>query len=160
MEELSVKKYDKLIFVSRGDTVMGPIAEAILSSKYLLGELEVTSRGVVVLFPEPINTKAEAVLASKGLTMSSHMSAPLTKEDFGERTLFLTMTEELREDVMEAFPTANKELVRSLSEYVNEPWEPRNPYGGTLLDYGTCFEDLEALISKLVVQLNEEELLC
>lgn len=46
-----MKKYDRLIFVSNGDTAEGPMAEAILRSKYLLEELTVLSKGVVVLFP-------------------------------------------------------------------------------------------------------------
>ena len=50
-----MKRYDRLIFVSSSDTSVGPMAEAILQSKYLLEELEITSKGVVVLFPEPIN---------------------------------------------------------------------------------------------------------
>ena len=61
-----MKKYDRLIFVSNSDTCRGPMAEAILKSKFLLSELEVESRGLVVLFPEPVNQKAEAILASHG----------------------------------------------------------------------------------------------
>ena len=67
-----MKKYDRLIFVSNSDTCRGPMAEAILKSKFLLSELEVESRGLVVLFPEPVNQKAEAILASHWLTMRSY----------------------------------------------------------------------------------------
>ena len=121
-----MRRYDKLIFVSNSDTAMGPMAEAILQSKYLLDELTIMSKGVVVLFPEPINPKAEAVLVSNGLTMKEHMSDPLTKEDF---------------------------------EDVGETQDVINPYGGALAEYGQCYAQLDALIKKLVVQLNEEELL-
>ncbi len=151
-----MKKYDELIFLSKDDTAEGPMCEAILRSKFLLEELEVTSRGLVVLFPEPVNPKAEAVLASKGLTMKEHMSEALSEEDFTDRTLMLAMTDELRKDVLDAFPTAKADLVHTLSEYVGEDWEPQDPYGGALVDYGNCFEELESLITKLVVLLNEE----
>ena len=40
-----MKKYDRLIFVSSSDTALGPMAEAILQSKFLLEELEITSKG-------------------------------------------------------------------------------------------------------------------
>ena len=92
-----MRRYDKLIFVSNSDTAMGPMAEAILQSKYLLDELTIMSKGVVVLFPEPINPKAEAVLVSNGLTMKEHMSDPLTKEDFEERTLILAVDETVKQ---------------------------------------------------------------
>lgn len=40
------------------------MAEAILRSKYLLEELTVLSKGVVVLFPEPINPKQRLCLSA------------------------------------------------------------------------------------------------
>ncbi|MCD7820182.1 MAG: phosphotyrosine protein phosphatase [Lachnospiraceae bacterium] len=155
-----MKKYDRLIFVSKSDTAAGPMAEAILQSKYLLEELDVTSKGLIVLFPEPINPKAEAVLVSNGLTMKGHMSDPLVREDFDERTLFLTFTEEIRQKVLETFSPEREDLVQVLHQYVGVSEGPQNPYGGSLADYGQCFAELEWMIRRLVVLLNEEELLC
>lgn len=153
-----MKRYDRLIFVSNSDTAMGPMAEAILQSKYLLDELEITSKGIVVLFPEPINPKAEAVLVSNGLTMKDHMSDPLVREDFDDRTLVLAVSESVRQKLQSEFEPEGA-LARVLNEYVGELQEVVNPYGGALVDYGQCFSQLEELISKLVVKLNEEELL-
>lgn len=155
-----MKRYDRLIFVTNGDTAMGPMAEAILQSKYLLEELEITSKGLVVLFPEPINPKAEAVLVSNGLTMQDHMSDPLEKEDFNDRTLIMTMCAADRLKVLKEFAPEHDELVCELSECVGADREVINPYGGSLADYGQCFLELETLITRLVIQLNEEELLC
>ena len=155
-----MKRYDRLIFVSSSDTSVGPIAEAILQSKYLLEELEITSKGVVVLFPEPINPKAEAILVSNGLTMKDHMSDPLVKEDAGERTLLLAVSEEVKQKVRTEFGDEFADSMQVLNTFVGVPQEIFNPYGGSLADYGQCFTELETLISKLVVQLNEEELLC
>lgn len=154
-----MKKYDRLIFVSNSDTAVAPMAEAIMRSKYLLDELSITSKGPVVLFPEPINPKAEAVLVSNGLTMKEHMSDPLVREDFNERTLVLAMDKSVRQKVLSEFIPEGIH-VYTLNEYVGVGGEVTNPYGGALSDYGQCFAELEALISKLVVQLNEEELLC
>lgn len=153
-----MKRYDRLIFVSTSDTAIGPMAQAILESKYLLEELAVTSKGVVVLFPEPINPKAEAVLVSNGLSMKDHMSDPLVREDFDGRTLVLAVSRSVREKVLHEFEAEDGEIF-ALSDFVGESWEPMDPYGGALADYGQCFAQLETLISKLVVQLNEEELL-
>ena len=55
-----MKRYDKLIFATNSDTSVGPMAQAIMQSKYLLDVLDIESKGMVVLFPEPINPKAEA----------------------------------------------------------------------------------------------------
>ncbi len=154
-----MRRYDRLIFVSNSDTALGPMAEAILQSKFLLDVLEVTSRGAVVLFPEPVNPKAEAVLVSNGLTMKDHMSAPLLAEDFDERTLILVTDGSVRQKLQNQFGEL-AEGIQTLGEFVGDAREPSNPYGGSLADYGVCFGELDVLIAKLVLQLNEEELLC
>ena len=153
-----MKKYDRLIFVSNSDTCRGPMAEAILKSKFLLSELEVESRGLVVLFPEPVNQKAEAILASHGLTMKDHTAKMLEQEDFDERTLILVMEDALKQRIFQEHE--NVQNTWQLSEYINEETDVTEPVGGSLADYGACYELLDCMISSLVVVLNEEELLC
>ena len=153
-----MKKYDRLIFVSNSDTCRGPMAEAILKSKYLLSELEVESRGLVVLFPEPVNQKAEAILASHGLTMKDHTAKMLEQEDFDERTLILVMEDALKQRIFQEHE--NVQNTWQLSEYIKEETDVTEPVGGSLADYGACYELLDCMISSLVVVLNEEELLC
>lgn len=153
-----MKKYDRLIFVSNSDTCRGPMAEAILKSKFLLSELEVESRGLVVLFPEPVNQKAEAILASHGLTMKDHTAKMLEQEDFDERTLILVMEDALKQRIFQEHE--NVQNTWKLSEYIKEETDVTEPVGGSLADYGACYELLDSMISNLVVVLNEEELLC
>ena len=153
-----MKKYDRLIFVSNSDTCRGPMAEAILKSKFLLSELEVESRGLVVLFPEPVNQKAEAILASHGLTMKDHTAKMLEQEDFDERTLILVMEDALKQRIFQEHE--NVQNTWQLSEYIEEETDVTEPVGGRLADYGACYELLDCMISSLVVVLNEEELLC
>ena len=153
-----MKKYDRLIFVSNSDTCRGTMAEAILKSKFLLSELEVESRGLVVLFPEPVNQKAEAILASHGLTMKDHTAKMLEQEDFDERTLILVMEDALKQRIFQEHE--NVQNTWQLSEYIKEETDVTEPVGGSLADYGACYELLDSMISSLVVVLNEEELLC
>ena len=153
-----MKKYDRLIFVSNSDTCRGPMAEAILKSKFLLSELEVESRGLVVLFPEPVNQKAEAILASHGLTMKDHTAKMLEQEDFDERTLILVMEDALKQRIFQEHE--NVQNTWQLSEYIKEETDVTEPVGGSLADYGACYELLDCMISSLVVVLTEEELLC
>ena len=152
-----MKRYDKLIFVSGSDTSTSPMAEAILQSKYLLEDILIDSKGLVVLFPEPINPKAEAVLASNGLSMKDHTSEPFGKEDFDDRTLILTMDYAQKERILKDFEGAKN--LYTLTEYIREDGAVQDPYGGTLSDYGQCFEQLMEWINRLVVVLNEEELM-
>ena len=140
-----MKKYDRLIFVSNSDTCRGPMAEAILKSKFLLSELEVESRGLVVLFPEPVNQK-------------DHTAKMLEQEDFDERTLILVMEDALKQRIFQEHE--NVQNTWQLSEYIKEETDVTEPVGGSLADYGACYELLDCMISSLVVVLNEEELLC
>ena len=134
------------------------MAEAILKSKFLLSELEVESRGLVVLFPEPVNQKAEAILASHGLTMKDHTAKMLEQEDFDERTLILVMEDALKQRMFQEHE--NVQNTWQLAEYIKEETDVTEPVGGSLADYGACYELLDCMISSLVVVLNEEELLC
>lgn len=152
-----MKKYDKLIFVSGSDTATSPMAEAILASKYLLEDILIDSKGLVVLFPEPINPKAEAVLAQNGLSMKEHTSEPLINEDFDERTLVLTMDHAQKDKILVDYEGVKNLYV--LTEYIKEFGEVEDPYGGDLNVYGRCFDRLKELITKLVIVLNEEELM-
>ena len=54
-------KYNKLIFVCTGNTCRSPMAEAIYKNLDKETDIKVFSRGLVVLFGEPINPKAEIV---------------------------------------------------------------------------------------------------
>ena len=141
-----MKKYDRLIFVSNSDTCRGPMAEAILKSKFLLSELEA------------VNQKAEAILASHGLTMKDHTAKMLEQEDFDERTLILVMEDALKQRIFQEHE--NVQNTWQLSEYIKEETDVTEPVGGSLADYGACYELLDCMISSLVVVLNEEELLC
>ena len=149
-----MKKYDRLIFVSNSDTCRGPMAEAILKSKFLLSELEVESRGLVVLFPEPVNQKAEAVLISNGISTEGMVSTQLEESDITESTMVFTMESSQRERIIESFADIDPEQVFVLSQYVGDELEILDPYGGTLQSYGLCYESLRATLKKLVKRLN------
>ena len=61
-----MKHYSRILFVDADDTARAPMAKAILQSKELPWPMEIGSRGLVVLFPQPVNQKVEAVLARNG----------------------------------------------------------------------------------------------
>ena len=47
----------------------GTDGAAILQREHLNFPVEILARGIVVLFPEPLNQKAEAVMISNGITL-------------------------------------------------------------------------------------------
>ena len=147
--------YDKLIFVSRSDTATSPMAEAILQKQFYLEDILISSKGLVVLFPEPINPKAEAILASHSLSMKSHMSEQLEEEDFDPRTLILTMDREQKDKLLREHELAQN--VFTLAEYIQADEDIPDPYGGSLSDYGRCYDILNGQIARLTYILKAEE---
>lgn len=154
-----MKLYNKIIFVAESGACRAPMAAGILKDIGLKREIEVCARGLVVLFPEPMNQKAEAVMISNGLPTEGYMSSPLTAEDLEGETLALVMESKQREKLLEMFPETNPEDVQVLTEFVGDELEITDPYGGSLQLYGLCYETLLSSIRKLVNILNEGEVI-
>lgn len=84
-------KYKRVIFVSMDNTCLGPAAESIFNRIAGEREIEAISRGMVVLFPEPMNAKMVSIMREHGFGLQKELSEPLTEEDITEDTLLLAM---------------------------------------------------------------------
>ncbi len=149
--------YKRVVFVADSGTCREPMAVAILEDIGLKRPIEILARGLIVLFPEPLNQKAEAVMISNGLPTEGYMSSPLTAGDLEGETLVLTMEEKQRQKVLEMFDNTDPKHVQVLTEFVGDELEIVDPYGGTLQMYGLCYETLVASVGKLAKMLNEGE---
>ena len=154
---MDLKKYQKILFVGGHGICRSPMAAAILKEYRLNREIIIESRGMVALFPEPMNQKAESVLISNGITIENQMSVQLTEQDFTEETLVLVMEQVQREKILQDYPVVNPEDIFVLTELVGDELEIINPYGGPLQSYGICYETLNNSIKKLVDLLNAED---
>ncbi|MBQ8280803.1 MAG: phosphotyrosine protein phosphatase [Lachnospiraceae bacterium] len=143
-------KYSRILFISRDDSTLGPLAETIFKSVCRDQNVEVISRGLVVLFETPINPKVEVVLGSHGYEISGRTTKALSEQDFDRNTLVLTMYEEQRKAFYESYPLIN---VAVLSDFVGED-EIIDPYGGTLMDYEKCFGQMTVILKKLALMLD------
>ncbi|HAH18967.1 phosphotyrosine protein phosphatase [uncultured Eubacterium sp.] len=146
--------FTKIIFVSKTDTGRGPLACEIM--KKMLGSYAgIESRGLVVLFPEPMNPKMVAIAASKGINLEDRVSVQLTEEDFDSKTLVLTMDEKYKTVIYDDYTNAVN--VYTVKEFVGDDGDLENPYGGELMDYGRVYENLEELTQKVIERLREED---
>ncbi len=153
-----MKQYNRIIFVAESGVCRAPMAAGILSEYTLKHPVEVESRGLVVLFPEPLNQKAEAVMISNGINMEGFASTQLLEEDFTEDTLVLAMERTHMEKILEKYENVIPENLHVLTELVGDELEILNPYGGSLQAYGLCYETLRKTLHKLVQLLNESDL--
>jgi protein-tyrosine-phosphatase len=139
--------YNKIIFVSTDNTCLSPLAVAIMEREMNNKNLIIESRGIVVLFPEPVNQKAIAIAKSKGLCIDEHKSKQLESSDFGEDILVLVMNKQQKQKIYEEFKDALN--VYTLKEFVGEVGDLKTPYGGDLADYGEIYKALERLVIKV-----------
>ena len=134
------------------------MAAEILRQYELKQEYVVDSRGLVVLFPEPANQKAEAIMKSAQMTLADHVSRQLDEENFQEDTLILAVDENQKNKILSEY--GREFNVYTLNEFVGDDEEIPDPYGKPLTAYGECFGVLCRLIEKLAEKLDslvEEE---
>ncbi len=146
--------YKKIIFADSAGNSRAPMAAELLKECTMKKPLDIQARGIVVLFPEPLNQKAEAVLISNGITLENYMSSQLEEEDFAQDTLVIVMGNSDRQKILDMFKKADANNVQVLTELVGEELEIMDPYGGTLQSYGICYETLNKSIKKLSALLN------
>ena len=147
-------KYRKILFVCTDNTCRSIMAETVMKAINKDPEVEVTSRGLVVLFAEPINPKAVAVMRSHQREADREYSEPLTAADVDDDTLVLTMTVKDRERVKELLP--GRENGFTLGEFAGTTAEITQPLGGSLAEYGTCYENIDLLVKMAAERMMKQ----
>ena len=148
--------WGKVIFVCKSGTCRAPMAAALLRECSLKREIGIEARGLVVLFPEPLNQKMSAVMISNGINMEGYMSEQLVAEDVDANTLVLVMEAKEIPQVLAIVGEDKLPQVQVLTTLVGEELEIMDPYGAPLPSYGLCFESLSKTIKKLAAWLNEQ----
>lgn len=149
------KQVSKIIFVDKDGTARAPMAAEIFKSYRPDMADRVEARGIFVSFPEPLNQKAEAVLASDGFVLKDFSSARISESDITEGTLLFTLDAACQSALLESVSTANEANSFTLSSYTGEELDVMNPYGGSLQAYGICYESLKNIIKKLIGVMEE-----
>lgn len=111
----------------------GVILQGLLKQRHVEG-ISVASKGMVVLFSEPVAPLAVSVLAAHDYYMDEFRSSQLTERDVAEADLIITMTDEQVDRLLKDYPCdaicmslgrfLGKELVMpDLSEGSREDYE-------------------------------------
>lgn len=141
----------KLIFVCTENTCQSPMAETIFKHIDHDLDLEVFSRGLVVLFPEPVNPKTEKVLGTHGMLVENHVTRQFKAEEVDSQTLILTMTVmQKRRLATDFFINDN---VYTIREFAGIHGDIADPYGKGIEEYETCFTELYELMDKVIYRL-------
>lgn len=150
-----VLEKNKIIFVCTTNSTrsyMAHIAMAQLLNNQNIEDVQVTSRGLIVLFEEPVNPKAQICLEAHGYEVKDHVTIQLTQEDIDAGCMILTMTEAEKNKVIEEYE--NVKRIYTIKEYANEQGEVLDPYGKEVVDYEYCLRELERLVEKTMIRLK------
>lgn len=148
-----MRRYDKILFVCTDNTAQSLMAEMIFKNMVTDESLQIVSRGLVVLFPEPVNPKAEVVLINHGITIEERAAVGLKQSDMDEGTLVLTMNREQQEKITRDYDVVT--TIYTLKGFIEEEGDIMDPYGGTLVEYEECYGELSRVIKKIVIKLKK-----
>ena len=149
-----LQRFRSIVFVSNSDNCRGPMAAALLRRQPLLQEYAIYSRGMVALFPEPLNPIAEEILKEHDIVLNGHETTQLSGDIFKEDTLVLTMEQSQKEKILGEYPDVSN--VYTIYEYVEEEEAITTSYGQALEQYEEMYGLIKAYIIKLANKLNEE----
>ena len=163
-----MKDYSKIIYVCTANTYLSPVAETMYRQfteqererERAEGERVISfppccSRGLVVLFSEPISPKVHVSLSQHDLRPCSHEnSVPLEQFDIVEDALVLTMTFSEKVAYLEKYQGGE---VYTLGEFVGEDTDITDPYGGEEEQYDLCYHEIARRIRKVIQILIEDE---
>ncbi len=153
-------KYDKLIFVCRDNLLQSPVAAALMNHIKRDEWLEVTSRGLIVLFPEPYHSKAYSLLQNNGIILNNGTAIGIDASDFSDTTLILAMDRDVQNEILEEFDTAKN--VFTIMEFAGGSGNILDPYGGDVDLYAMFYESIRGWVIKVeetLHRMNEATLL-
>lgn len=145
--------YRNIIIVGTNNTSRSFMAEAVfhqLCMEYKMENVEVISRGVVVLFPEPVHPMAAEVVGEAGYLIKDFWASKLTGEEVEKADLILTITADEKDHVMADFKEEleGKDIVFTLSEFADEHVGIPDPYGKEKEDYENCFITIKRMAER------------
>ena len=153
-EEITrLQKYRNIIFLSDSGNCRAPVAAELLKKENLCQEYEISAKGLVVLFAEPMNPRAEEFLQNEGIRTEGFETVALKEEMLTEDTLLFPLMESTKQKVQSEYPAF--ENVYTLNEFIGEEKEVPSVYGQPQEQYEEMFGLLQKYVKKLAERLNQ-----
>lgn len=153
-----MRKFNKVIFLDEDNTRLSPITAVLFKQKMKDAGKEgliSSSRGNVVLFPEPVNQKIARISGTYGLDLSDYYAKELKESDFSSDNLILAMDTSSKTMAYEKFSGATN--IYTLKEFLGSAGDLKIPIGGTVDEYATVIEIISGLLDVLVEKMFSEE---
>lgn len=147
-----MKRFSQIVFLCTTNTFLSPVAEGIYRKNSPDWMPQAISRGLVVLFEEPINPKCDILLTQSGYNISGHGQArQLVQEDLKTDSLVLTMT--LSEKVKLIEDYLYEDNVYTIGEFVGSDTDILHPVEEEA--YKACFDELVTRVNLAIHKIEE-----
>src|SRR4051812_448133 len=154
-------KTGTIVTVCTANICRSPMAEALLchalrAQPEPLKSWKITSAGVAARAGDHVSENSVTALKKVGIDIRDHTSRPLTRQLIDEATIILCMTESHRAMIQFNFDPVPRHV------YLFREFMPRatdkeigDPYGGPLVEYEACRDEMVEAIPSLVEFLKE-----
>lgn len=146
----------KVLFVCTGNTCRSCMAEVIFNQMSDIENLKAYSAGISVI-PQSKTSRNTASLIKKefNIDISERNALQLTEKIISESDLILTMTEYMKEILLNTLPKYDNKIY-ALSQFVGGKKDVIDPYGGEIDTYKITFCELKGYVDLLMNKLKED----
>lgn len=152
-----METYKHITIVDTSNTCQSFMVEVVLNQLIRQREncdITVVSRGLVVLFPEPVSAKAADLVREHGYAIKNFQSEQLTKEDIERSDLILTITDGEKQKLYADFNPPIGKRIQTIKEFAESPeCIVADPYGKDQIIYEHCFFALKYLAERVFYKI-------
>lgn len=147
----------RILFVCTGNTCRSCMAEKIFNEMNNIENLKAFSAGIATFKGSTMSTHAVQALSDNlNINSKGRRAVQLTEELLEESDLILTMTEYIKNTIIDSMPAyCNK--VSTLKEYIGFEGDIVDPFGGDLNTYIKTYNSLKVAIEILIEKMKKDK---